>query len=88
MISFPTYLFLIPYAIVFVLVAVLSVFTIWHFIRYSETTVVAFLITFVYLAGTAYILFFTYGAAKDVDWQRPITVSGEVFTADPEGFRL
>ncbi len=72
MIAFPLWTIVIPYLLVAAFVAVLALFTMYHFVKYSETTKVSFVAVFLYLAGTAYILFFTWSALRDADWQQTI----------------
>lgn len=74
MIVFPLWVLAIPYLLVAAFVAIMAFFTIFHFVKYSETTFVSFVAVLLYLAGTAYILFFTWQAVQGTDWRYPVEV--------------
>ena len=87
MISFPLSFLLLPYAAVLAFVLIMALMTVFHFIRYSETTGASFLAIFLYIAGTVYILFFTWQLLKDVDWNVPIEIS-TIFAQSSTAFPL
>lgn len=87
MITFPLWLIVIPYLLVAAFVAVLALFTIYHFVKYSETTFMSFVAVVLYLAGTAYILFFTWQALQGTDWHYPVQFR-TIFAASDEPFTL
>jgi hypothetical protein len=87
MISFPLWVLAIPYLVVAALCAIFALFTISHFVKYAETTMVSFAATFLYLAGTAFILFFTWQALQGTDWQHPIVIQ-TIFSSGADAFFL
>jgi len=73
--SFTFGLILIPYFLVVGLCLGYAAFAIHHLVHYGATTKLSFLVTFTYLAGTAFILFFTWQALAGVDWSEPIDIA-------------
>ena len=74
-VTFTLGLALIPYALVLLFVIGYGIFAVYHLVHYGATTGLSFTITFAYLAGTIFILFFTWQALNGVDWRQPITFS-------------
>jgi hypothetical protein len=87
MIVFPLWMLALPYLAVAVFVAVMALFTMFHFVKYSETTFVSFVAVLLYLAGTAYILFFTWQALQGTDWRYPVEIK-TVFSGSNDAFTL
>lgn len=87
MIVFPLWFLAIPYLLVAAFVAVMAVFTIFHFVKYSETTFVTFIGVLLYLAGTAYILFFTWQALEGTEWRYPVEIR-TLFSRSDDAFIL
>ena len=73
--SFAFGLILIPYALVLGLCLGYAAFAIHHLIHYGATTRLSFLVTFSYLAGTVFILFFTWQTLAGVNWSEPIEIA-------------
>ena len=74
MITIPLSLFLIPYGFVVLFFLLLAFINIFHIIHYGATTQVSFIVTFLFLAGAAYILFFTWQTLGGVDWNHEIII--------------
>jgi len=68
MISIPFYLLLIPYGIFLLLFAFFSLVNIANLLRYGARNSVGFMATFIFISGTAIILFFTWQTLLPVDW--------------------
>jgi len=81
MLSFQLGVLLVPYFLVLAGTAALAWFNIQHLIHYGETSKVSFMATFAYLAGTVYILFFTWSSLQGVDWRQPIVITPPALTA-------
>lgn len=90
MIAFPFTVILIPYAIVVLFVAIMSFFNVAHLVRYGATSRVSFVVTMLFLIGSASILFGTYAAMQGTDWTQQITLSVPTFSfgADASNFNL
>lgn len=73
-ISLTLSVFLIPYGIVILFFAVFAAINIHHLIRYAATTKVSFVVTFVFLAGSVFLLFFSWSTLHKIDWQQEIGV--------------
>lgn len=65
-------IFLIAYLIFLFLFAVLTIFSIYHLARFVPPSSVAFFTTYVFLAGTAIIIFATWQALAGVDWTETV----------------
>jgi hypothetical protein len=68
MISIPFYVLLIPFSIFLLLFAFFSLMNIANLLRYGARNFVGFVATFIFLSGTAVILFFTWQTLQPVDW--------------------
>jgi|GEM_PF-1130513 hypothetical protein len=86
MISIPLSATLLLYAAVVGFFAVLAVVNVMHLVRYGATTRVSFIITFLFLAGAAVILFATWQLLAFTDWTQPISVSLPAFSFSPTSF--
>lgn len=65
-------IFLIAYLAVVFLFAVFALFSIYHLARFVPPSSVAFFTTYIFLAGTAIILFATWQALQGVDWTQTV----------------
>ena len=83
MVSLTLAAFLIPYAIVAVLVLLFAVVNLTHLIHYGATTATSFVVTFAYLAGIVFLGYFTWAALGGVDWSFPIVLSMPSFSQTP-----
>jgi hypothetical protein len=72
MISFPLSLALIPYGLVVIFFAVMAIINVYHLVHYGATTGVSYVVTFLFLAGGVFILFFTWWALQGTDWGRDV----------------
>lgn len=73
MITFPFAAILVPYALVLLFAAVMAVINVTHLIHYGATTRVSFLITFIFLAGAALIVFTTWKMTEETNWMQPVS---------------
>jgi len=73
-------LLLIPYSIVVLLFLLLSVLNVYHLICYGATTRTSFLFTFLFIAGTATIAYFSWQALGAIDWTSTVGIS--LFSGD------
>jgi hypothetical protein len=85
MFSFPIAIALIPYGLTLIFFALLAVINVYHLVHYGATSGVSFVVTFMFLAGAAFILFFTWQAVGDTDWSQQIDVApfGYLSSAQP-----
>ena len=82
MFALPPFILLIPYAIVLLGVAFLSLFNVINLLKYGARNAVGFTATFLYICGIAMILFFTWRFLPEVEWRQPLQVIG----ASPQVF--
>jgi len=68
-------LLLIPYSIIVLLFLLLAVLNVYHLICYGATTRISFLFTFLFVAGTLAIAFFSWQALGDVVWSSTVSFS-------------
>jgi hypothetical protein len=61
-------IFLYAFYIFLALFGALSLFTIYHLARFVPPSSVAFFTTYIFLAGTAIILFVTWQEIQGIDW--------------------
>jgi hypothetical protein len=73
MLTLPLSLALVPYAIIVMFFAVLAIINVYHLVHYGATTGVSFVVTFLFLAGGAFILFFTWQAVAGADWSQTVS---------------
>jgi hypothetical protein len=74
MLSFPFVLALLPYGLVVVFFAVMAIINVSYLVHYGATTAVSFVVTFLFLAGGVFILFFTWQGLQGTDWGRTINL--------------
>ncbi len=74
MLSLSFALVLIPYGLALLFFALMALVNVYHLIHYGATTAISFVVTFLFLAGAVFILFFTWQALQNVDWNRAITI--------------
>jgi hypothetical protein len=75
MIGFPFAFVLIPYGLVVLFFALFAVINVYHLVHYGATTGVSFVVTFLFLAGAVFIMFFTWQALAGVDWGREVNLA-------------
>lgn len=68
----PLSIFLIPYAVLFVVYLVFSFFSLYHMFRFGVTNFTTFFMTFAYIAISVILIFISYNYLAGVDWQRDI----------------
>lgn len=75
----PTWAILIPYAVYVVLFAALTLVDFYHMVRFGTFGVANVIAAFAFLAGTAYIFFWTAQFLAPVDWSASLgSVSGSI----------
>ncbi len=75
MTTFPFILILIPYGLAILFFALMALINVLHLIHYGSPTITSFLVTFLFLTGAVFILFFTWQELQGTDWGRIITVN-------------
>lgn len=74
MLTFPFALVLIPYGLLIIFFVLMATINVFHLVHYGATTGVSFMVTFLFLAGAVFILFFTWQSLVGVDWGRTINI--------------
>lgn len=74
--TFPFAVILIPYALIAVFFVLLAIINVWHLVGYGATNSLTFTITFLFLAGSATILFLTWQGVAGTDWMQPVSIGG------------
>lgn len=72
--SFPLYFITFPYLLFLFIYLIFILVDVYHLILFSEVSFVSFLMTFVFLAGAVYILFWTWQLAQPIDWNQTISL--------------
>ncbi len=75
MVSFPISLFLIPYAIIAVIVGFLGFISLRNLARYRAEDVVSFAATFIFIAGLAVIVFLSYQYLSPINWKELVEMN-------------
>lgn len=75
MFSIPTYVILIPFAIVAAVMAFFSIMNIINLLRYGARNVVGFVATLIFISGAAIIVFFVWRHMPDLIWTDPIRLA-------------
>jgi hypothetical protein len=75
MFAIPFSFILIPYAVVLLFVALMSFISVSHLVRHGATSGISFIVTFLFIVGSASILFGTWTALQGTDWTQQITLS-------------
>lgn len=73
--SFTPLIFLLIYVALVGVFLILSILNFYHIVRFGFLRPASLVVTFVYLGLTAAIIFSTFGALQQVDWQRPIDIN-------------
>jgi len=73
MVSFILSILLIPYAVILAITAFLSFINLRNLIRYRTEDVISFFACFIFLAGLAFLGYFSYGYLSPIDWKEIIT---------------
>lgn len=74
MIVFPLYYFLFAYILFLALILIFSFFNVYHMIKYGFLSFESVVMTFVFLCGIIFILFLTYEAGTNINWQQIIEI--------------
>ena len=80
MFSIPTYVILIPFALVAAIMAFFACMNIINLLRYGARNTVGFIATFVFLCGAAAIVFFVWRYLPDIGWTEPIRLAAPPVT--------
>ena len=72
MITFPFSFVLIPYGLFLAVFLIFALINVYHMVHYGATTFISFLVTFAFMAGSAFILYFTWQLLAGVDWGMPV----------------
>lgn len=72
--SFPLYFLIFPLLLFLFIYLVFILINIYHLVIFSEMSLTSFFMTFIFLAGVAYLLFWTWQLAQPLDWQQPISI--------------
>ena len=74
MIAVPLSVFLIPYAIFFIIFVAFVWVDIHHLVLFGSFDVPSFFATFLFLAVSAYLLFMTWNLLLPADWSASVTL--------------
>ncbi len=66
---------LIPAGLFLLLFAFFSFVALYHMVRFGEKNFLTFVITFLYIAVSAIILFIAWMALQTIDWSAPLFVT-------------
>lgn len=72
--SFPLYFILLPYSLFLLIYLIFILMDIYHLILFSEMSIVSFFMTFIFLAGVVYALYWTWQLSLPIDWKQVVTV--------------
>lgn len=70
--NLPLAILLIPYAFLILCFFVFAFFNLFHMIVYGYISASSFMATFLFLAGTAIIIYLSYSLGMGIDWSTPI----------------
>lgn len=74
MITFPSYFFLLPYALVLAVILFFYLVNIGHLFQTGLTTFASFLLTAFFLTYSVIVVNITWNAISSTDWQEPATI--------------
>lgn len=77
----PLALLLLPYALFLLFFGVFSLFALSHIFVYGEKNFATFFATFLYIAGSAFILFFSWTLLAPIEWKEPLFVLGATLSS-------
>ncbi len=72
--TFPLYFLIFPFLLFLFIYLVFILINIYHLAAFSEMSLVSFFMTFIFLAGIAYLLYWLWQLAQPLDWQQPISL--------------
>ena len=77
---------LVPFGLYLVIFGVLAVVDVYHMVRFGTFGIANFFAFFLFLAGTAVIMWWTWTALQGTDWTQPLVagLSLHMFTSAPE----
>jgi threonine/homoserine/homoserine lactone efflux protein len=76
--AFPLYYFLFPLVAFGVVYIIFVLMDLYHLVSFAEMHFVSFVMTFVFLAGAAYICFWGWNLMSPLNWNEQITVFKDV----------
>ncbi len=80
MISFPLYLFLIPYLIILGAFAILFLLSFSHLLHFKAFSFTSFLVTALAIVAIIINLFLTFGSLSTVNWTESFTIGENIQT--------
>ena len=83
MISIPFNFILFPYAVVLLFIAVMSLINVMHLVRHGATSGISYVVTMMFIVGSASILFGTWMALQGTDWTQQITLALPTMSLGP-----
>lgn len=75
MLSIPTYVILIPFALVALVMTFFSLMNVINLLRYGARNTVGFIATFVFIGGIAVIAAFVWHSMPSLVWTDPIRLA-------------
>jgi len=69
MISFPVSLFLFPYAIFILIIIFFAFVNLKNLVKYRSEDYVAYMATFIFLSGLAFLAYFSYNYLLPINWK-------------------
>lgn len=76
--SFPLFYLLIPYALFLLIYLIFILMDVYHLAVFSSTSLISFSMTVLFLAGVAYILFWTWHLGQPIDWKQAINLFKDI----------
>lgn len=79
--SFPLYIFLFVYFLFLFGWVVFSLLAIYHMVKFGAVTFATFFSSFVYIAGSAALLFISYNFLSQIEWNMNVSFLEGIFTS-------
>lgn len=72
--TFPLFYLLIPYMIFLLIFFIFSLVNIYHMLVFTEAGFIGFFMTFIFLAGSFYLLFLTWSLGSAINWRETVEI--------------
>ena len=84
--SFPLYYIFFPTALFALIFLIFVLIDIYHLAHFTEIHFASFFMTFIFLAGVVYILFWSWTLMQTINWQEIITIFQNISFNSPTTF--
>ncbi len=81
--TIPYSTFLIVYLLVIVVILFFAIASLYHLLKYGFLSPTAVFMTFLLIAGTAFILFISYSVLSEMNWQQELTIGQAYNSLNP-----